>query len=110
MVVGVSLSTALVQESLRRTLRAKLPADNGTDIAEVCFLSFWLDPLSLLKQLVRRIRESLDYVDQLDPATQIIVRASYEKSLLMAFIFTAIFSFLTVACSVFLKEKPIDRK
>jgi len=94
MVVGVSLSTALVQESLRRTLRAKLPADSGTDIAE----------------LVRRIRESLDYVDQLDPATQVVVRASYEKSLLMAFIFTAVFSFLTVACSVFLKEKPVDRK
>jgi len=90
-VVGISGSTALVQASLKRSLSKKLVGEN-------------------IDELVRRIRESLDYVNTLDPNTQIIVRMSYEKALRQAFVFSIVFSVITVICSFFIKENSLSRK
>jgi len=90
-VVGISVSTALVQGNLKRSLEEKLKGEN-------------------VAELIRRIRESLDYVDQLDPETQAHVRTSYEGALFVAFCFALALSFLTVICSIFIKEKPLVRK
>jgi len=67
-------------------------------------------PTHLGKHLIRHIRGSMEYVDQLDTRTQAIVRSSYEKALLAAFVFAAVLSLCAAICSVFIEEKPIDRK
>jgi len=90
-VVGISVSTALVQASLKKYLEEKLQGEN-------------------VAELIRRIRESLDYVDTLDPETRGHVRDAYVKALTVAFVFAAVLGFLTVMCSIFIKEKPLVRK
>jgi hypothetical protein len=141
-VVGISVSTALVQSSLRRSLEEVLEGEN---VAEVSGISFFLflpnstgatgiglsSPFrssrhapshelflriiyhSLITpsiQIIRRIRESLSYVDQLDPHTRVLVRGSYERALRVAFIFGAVLSVFTVICAAFIKERPLVRK
>ena len=58
-VVGLSLSATVVQQSLRMELSEQLKSDK--DVAN----------------LVKRVRESLDYLKELDPATLEIVRQCY---------------------------------
>ena len=58
-VVGLSLSATVVQQSLRMQLEERL---KGGDDAEY---------------IVRRVRESLDYLKVLEPATREIVRQCY---------------------------------
>ena len=58
-VVGLSLSATVVQQSLRMQLTERL--NNGEDA----------------KDIVERVRESLDYLKTLEPATQEIVRQCY---------------------------------
>lgn len=58
-VVGVSLTATVVQQSLRNQLQEKL--NSGKDAATI----------------VKRVRESLDYLKMLDPETREIVRQCY---------------------------------
>ncbi|KIJ23971.1 hypothetical protein M422DRAFT_62375 [Sphaerobolus stellatus SS14] len=72
-VVGISLGSALVQNTLRVYLADKLTG-RGLDVEEI----------------VRHVRESLSYIDTLDPATRVIVRSSYEKAVASAFWLTTL--------------------
>lgn len=58
-VVGLSSSATVVQQSLRMQLSNQLKSDK--DAANI----------------VKKVRESLEYLDKLDPATREIVRACY---------------------------------
>ncbi|KAL8829883.1 MAG: hypothetical protein Q9191_001752 [Dirinaria sp. TL-2023a] len=58
-VVGLSLSATVVQQSLRMQLSEQLKSDRDA------------------ANLVKRVRESLDYLKELDPATLEIVRRCY---------------------------------
>ncbi|TFK33386.1 member of the major facilitator superfamily [Crucibulum laeve] len=87
-VVGLSIGSTLVQDTLRSSLRAKL---TGQDADEI----------------VRRVRESLSYVDELDPITRAIVRCSYEQAIHVALWFSVIMGFFALLSSLFIKEKPL---
>ena len=58
-IVGLSLSSTVVQQSLRIQLRDRLRSGKDAD------------------QIVRRVRESLDYIKTLDPEVKEMVRQSY---------------------------------
>ncbi len=58
-VVGLSISATVVQQSLRTQLRDRLRSGKDAD------------------QIVKRVRESLEFVKSLDPEIQVIVRNCY---------------------------------
>lgn len=58
-VVGLSLSATVVQQSLRNQLRDKLKSGKDAE------------------NIVRRVRESLDYITTLDPDVREVVRQCY---------------------------------
>lgn len=58
-VVGLSLSATVVQQTLRNQLRDRLKSGNDAD------------------HIVKRVRESLDYIKLLDPEVRDIVRQCY---------------------------------
>jgi hypothetical protein len=106
-VVALSIGSTLIQDNLRTSLRKHL---SGTDAEEVrppfVFLFVvGLDPL----QIVRRVRESLSYVDELDPATRAIVRGSYEDAVHVTLWFAAILAGAAAFFSFFINETPLTR-
>lgn len=108
-VVGISGSTALVQATLKACLFKMLP---GKDVSEASWFGFCTTTLSNLHpqtQLIRRIRESLDYVNTLDPETRGTVRVAYDTALQVASFAAAVPGVITVLCSFFLKEKSLNR-
>ncbi|EIM87665.1 MFS general substrate transporter [Stereum hirsutum FP-91666 SS1] len=92
-VIGLSVGSTIFQNSLRKYLVAQLEGQN-IDIDEI----------------VNRVRESLDYVDQLDPSTRFIVRSSYEEALQACFWFTVALAVCAFLSSLFVKEKPLVKK
>lgn len=78
-VTGVSVGSMLVQGNLRRELTQKL---NGTDAEEVG-LSFNRasgELLTLFEKIVRKVRQSLKFINELPPGTREIVVTSYEHA------------------------------
>ncbi|TAQ91243.1 hypothetical protein B7494_g459 [Chlorociboria aeruginascens] len=61
-VLGLSLASTVVQQSLRTQLRSSL--DSGHDADEI----------------VDRVRQSLDYIKELEPQTRSIVRLCYQRA------------------------------
>ncbi len=85
-VVVLSLTSSVVQQSLRVQLRKHL--NSGRDAEEI----------------VRRVRESLDYVKTLEPAVRVSVRQCYANSTRNGFLFV-----LGIGCCAMLascKSKP----
>ncbi|KAF9456713.1 MFS general substrate transporter [Collybia nuda] len=89
-VVGVSIGSTLVQETLRSYLRRRL---SGNDVEEI----------------IQHVRESLSYLDELDPATRIIVRSAYEKAIQVTLSFTVAMAACGLVSSIFIKEKALSR-
>ncbi|KAJ2912592.1 hypothetical protein MD484_g7815, partial [Candolleomyces efflorescens] len=89
-VVGISTGSTIVQMSLRSTLIKRL---SGQDVEEI----------------VRRVRESLSYLEELEPATRAIVRSSYETAIQSAFWFSVFVAILCFISSWFIIEKPLPR-
>ncbi|KAH9934029.1 MFS general substrate transporter [Epithele typhae] len=89
-VVGVSVGTTLTQDVLRSSLRKRL---TGEDVDEI----------------VRRVRESLAYIDELEPRMRQQVVSAYQDGLQAAFWLIAALSTVTVVCAVFIREKPLTR-
>ncbi|KAI0354395.1 MFS general substrate transporter [Trametes cingulata] len=87
-VIGLSVGTTLTQDFLRQSLRRRLSGGN-------------------VDEIVRRVRESLEYLEQLEPAVREKVIHSYQDGLQAAFWFTVALSVLTVIVSFFVKEKPL---
>ena len=80
-VVVLSLAASVVQQSLRDQLRERV--NSGEDAGEI----------------VKRIRESLEYVKKLEPAMQDTVRHCYATSTRNGFIFV-----LSIACCAMLSS------
>ena len=68
-VVVLSLTASVVQQSLRDQLRERLNSENDAE------------------EIVKRVRQSLDYVKTLAPAVQEAVRQSYASSARSGFLF-----------------------
>ena len=80
-VVGLSLSAAVVQQSLKMELREHLGSGKEAALIE------------------RHVRESLDYIKTLKPNLQIIVRECYGSSVRNAFIFAIVIASLAAMSS-----------
>ena len=108
-VVGLSVGSTLFQNTLRKYLHERLL---GQDVDEARVLHILSSPLlkcsrMLVLQIVHRVRESLNYVDQLEPSVRAIVRTSYEEALQATFWFAVVLSVLALISSFFIKEKPL---
>lgn len=70
-------------------------------------------PSSVLKyvQIIQRVRESLTYIDKLDPYTQVIVRRGYADAIHAALSFMLCMAACAFVVSIFIKEKalPVNR-
>ncbi|PGH13873.1 hypothetical protein AJ80_06142 [Polytolypa hystricis UAMH7299] len=90
-VIGLSISATVIQEFLRKGLRAALHDNKDID------------------KIIDGVRQSLDYVKTLDPETRALVRECYGHATnagfgaLIAIVFFAFFS------SFFIREKKLSR-
>ncbi|KZT75035.1 MFS general substrate transporter [Daedalea quercina L-15889] len=89
-VVILSASMTLTQETLRQHLRSRL---TGADVEEI----------------IKRVRESLSYIDELRPEVRALVRSSYQDAAQKTLWFAVSLSALTIVCALFIKEKPLPR-
>ncbi|KAJ7290334.1 member of the major facilitator superfamily [Mycena rebaudengoi] len=90
-VVGMSISSTLLQSFLRATLREKL---TGSDVDEI----------------VRRVRQSLTYIDELDEKTAGIVRTAYGQAVLVPMWFSVAMACCALVSATFIKEMPLARR
>ncbi|KAI0037156.1 MFS general substrate transporter [Vararia minispora EC-137] len=90
-VLGLSVGSTVFQELLRHYLTQRLQSGNADEI-------------------VRRVREALSYIDELDPASRAIVRSSYGMALQTTFYFALACATCSFISSFFVKEKPIIHK
>lgn len=90
--IGLSLSSTVVQQLLRSHLLSSLPDDQDID------------------QIVKGVRQSLDYIKNLDPALAKVVRMSYGWSINKGFAFMLGLSAFGFVSSFFIKEKSIRRR
>lgn len=90
-VIGVSLSSTVVQQLLRDRLRTGLHNSKNID------------------QIVESVRKSLDFIKTLDPTTAKIVRDSYGWSINKGFAFMVGVVFFTLFSSFFIREKKLNR-
>ena len=88
-VVGISLSASGIQLSLRKTLSDSLK--NGTDIDSI----------------VKHVRESLDYINTLDPATMEVVRNCYGSAIRVTYILQLFFAVLSVGSTWYIRDKTL---
>ncbi|KAF5390042.1 hypothetical protein D9757_003893 [Collybiopsis confluens] len=88
-VVGLSVGSTILQDVLRSDLRRRL---TGKDTDEI----------------VKRVRESLDYLNQLDQETRTIVLGSYEDAIHTTMWFCFSMAVCAAAASLFIREKPLS--
>jgi hypothetical protein len=58
-------------------------------------------------QLVRRVRQSLTYVDSLDPTTRAIVQSAYQRAVQSTFVLTIVTAACALAVATRVREKPL---
>ena len=90
-VIGLSLSSTVVQQLLREDLREGLR--NSKDI----------------DQIVEGVRESLDYIKKLDPQVANIVRGCYGSSVNKGFAFVIAVVSFALFSSFFMREAKLSR-
>lgn len=90
-VIGLSLSSTVVQQLLRNKLKTGLRDSKNID------------------QIVEGVRESLDFIKTLDPATARIVRDSYGWSTNKGFAFLVCVVFFALLSSCFIREAKLNR-
>jgi predicted MFS family arabinose efflux permease len=90
-VVGVSLSSTVIQQSLRNSLREALGSGKEAE------------------KVVQKVRKSLDAIKTLDPKVAQVVRDCYEHAVTNGFALMVGITFLAVVSSVFIREKRLSR-
>lgn len=89
-VLGLSISAAVVQQSLRMQLHDKLKGDEADKIVE-------------------RVRQSLDYLNDLDPNTRELVRSCYQKATNAAFGFMLVVVSGALISAFYIREKKLSK-
>lgn len=89
-VTGVSIAATVVQQRLRTTLREEL---SGKEVEEI----------------VKRVRESLDYIKTLDPDVRVLVRGCYQASVNSAFGVAIGIVCCALVASCFIREKRLSK-
>ncbi|KAK2467209.1 hypothetical protein APHAL10511_000758 [Amanita phalloides] len=87
-VFSLAVGGALFQNTLRYLLHKRL---SGEDVQEI----------------VKRVRQSLSYLNQLDPVTKATVVQSYQDAIKVIFLFSAAIATLATISSLFIKEKEL---
>ncbi|KAI0088770.1 MFS general substrate transporter [Irpex rosettiformis] len=87
-VVWLSVGTTLMQDTLRHLLYERL---TGEDVDEI----------------IKRVRQSLSYIGELEPPVRVKVIASYEDALHATMYFTASLTVFALVSSLFIKEKSL---
>ncbi|KAJ5895020.1 hypothetical protein N7495_006711 [Penicillium taxi] len=90
-VIGLSLSSTVVQQLLRERLRSDLKGNKDID------------------SIVNGVRQSLDFIKKLDPDVARIVRSCYGWSTNKGFAVTASVVFFALFCSLFIREQKLNR-
>ncbi|CAG8923540.1 unnamed protein product [Penicillium salamii] len=90
-VIGLSLSSTVVQQLLRDRLRTGLRDSKNID------------------QIVEGVRQSLDFIKTLDPTTAKIVRDSYGWSTNKGFGFMVVVVFFALLSGCFIRESKLNR-
>ena len=90
-VVGISLSSTVIQQSLREYLKESLGSGKEAD------------------NVVQKVRRSLDAIKELDPKVAQVVRECYEHAVIDGFALMVGVVFLAVVSSVFIREKRLSR-
>lgn len=89
--IGVSVMSAVMQQALRTQLAAKLgDGDEALRIGE-------------------RVRESLDYIGQLEPQLADVVRKSYRFGVAAVFMSNAIFLVFALVAAFYIREKRVTK-
>ncbi|KJZ73337.1 hypothetical protein HIM_07341 [Hirsutella minnesotensis 3608] len=89
--IGISINSAVLQQTLRSQLEARL--DNGDDA----------------RQVEERVRQSLDFIKQLPARVAEQVRCSYQFATLGALVPTLIFATISFLVTFWIKEKVLKR-
>ncbi|PPQ81566.1 hypothetical protein CVT25_013409 [Psilocybe cyanescens] len=103
-VVGLSVGSTIAQGTLRSALRRRL-SGAGIDVDEVWHLRI---PTRYFK-LTMNVRESLKYIDKLDPVIRVEVRGSYEEAIRATLYFSVALAACGLLSSVFIKEKALSK-
>ncbi len=90
-VLGLSVSSTVVQQSLRTHLRAALSSGKEAD------------------KIIEHARQSLDYIKTLDPATRELVRHSYGAATRAGFFLNACIVAGAAISAFFIKEHKLSR-
>ncbi|KZZ96236.1 Major Facilitator Superfamily protein [Ascosphaera apis ARSEF 7405] len=90
-VIGLSTASTLVQQSLRLNLRSALH-DNAD-----------------IEKIVSGVRQSLDYIKQLEPLTRDIVRRAYGNAVDLAFGGMVFIAVLGIGSAICIKEQKLTR-
>ncbi|EJD00248.1 uncharacterized protein FOMMEDRAFT_112623 [Fomitiporia mediterranea MF3/22] len=93
-VLGISVGSTLVQNTLRKYLRERLIGQVGINVEDI----------------VEHARSSLDSLASLPPTVQKIVRESYAEATRAAFLFSVLLAGLALLSSFFIREKSLLRK
>lgn len=91
--IGVSAGSAVLQQVLRTQLAARL-GDDDNDAA---------------RAIEERVRESLDYIRQLEPRVADVVRACYQTATLTVFASCAVPLALSFVLAFFIREKKVGK-
>ncbi|KAI0841784.1 MFS general substrate transporter [Hypoxylon sp. FL0890] len=89
--IGISVSTAVLQQVLRVGLANSLGDDSDR-----------------AREIEEGVRQSLDYIRKLEPALADTVRACYAVAVQWAFLPVVIFSFLALLAAAWLREKKLE--
>lgn len=89
--IGISISSAVLQQTLRTQLAARLP--NGDDA----------------RRIEERVRQNIDYIKELPPGLAAQVRDSYQLATIGAFAPTLVFSVVAFVVAFWVREKSLKR-
>lgn len=89
--IGVSVGSAILQQVLRSQLASRLGSGDEA----------W--------EIERHVRESLDYIKELEPATADIVRRCYQVATIHVFGFQVLPQALALVSALFIKEKSLGK-
>ncbi|GJJ10071.1 hypothetical protein Clacol_004297 [Clathrus columnatus] len=90
-VIGISVGSAVAQQTLRAFLERRLEGENYD-----------------IEKIIREVRESLTYIDTYDPVLRDIVKSSYGQASLSAFGMITGLAVLGFIASMLIKEKSLD--
>lgn len=89
--LGISISTAVLQQVLRTGLAASLGDDDDR-----------------ARQIEEGVRQSLDYIKKLEPEVANLVRECYAVAVQWAYLPVALFAFGALLSSVWVREKKLE--